>query len=65
MTTDGWHFVKDELPPERRLIEATTASGDVVQLRRKGRLYFHPDWGMYVYYEPVKWRLVDESLEGT
>ena len=55
MSSD-WRFVKDGFPEIGRLVEATTQSGDVVELRFKSNLWWLPDYKMYVYFTPVKWR---------
>jgi len=50
----GWKEVKDNPPPEGVLVECTTPTGNVVELRRQKNLYFSGD--MYVYYLPIMWR---------
>jgi hypothetical protein len=50
-----WKYFKDERPPENVLIEATTPTGDVVELERRGNLLWSGD--MYIYYTPIKWRV--------
>ncbi len=58
-----WIKVSDELPPEKE--EVDTKIHDVhgcrneQPLRRRGNLFFFPDWSMYVYYTPTHWRKVD------
>jgi hypothetical protein len=52
-----WYNTEKDLPPvEGKLLECTTPTGDVVELKRSGNLYFIPDSSMYVYYKPVMWR---------
>lgn len=50
-----WKYIKEELPPEGVVLECTTSSGGVVELKRRGKLYFAGD--VYVYYVPVMWRI--------
>lgn len=52
-----WKFVKDALPDEDVLVEATTPSGDVRELRLIRGYWFLPDRSMYVYFDVVKWRV--------
>lgn len=58
--TDGWIRVADEQPPQGHLVETCIidAKGirNVQKLKRWDRLWFVPDGGMYVYYEPTHWR---------
>ena len=45
--------------PEGKVILTKIDDGrgirNVQSLRRKGRLWFFPDMGMYVYYQPTHW----------
>ena len=58
--TDGWVSVADEQPEQGCVVDTAIidASGirNVQALKRDGRLWFVPDGGMYVYYEPTHWR---------
>lgn len=53
---NDWFYLKDLLPKEGVRLECTTPSGDVVELVRRGRLFFSGN--MYVYFTPVKWRYI-------
>ena len=44
------------LPPERKIVETISASGQQTKLMRIGKLWFLPDGSMYVYYTPTFWR---------
>ena len=43
------------VPPENTVIEATTSTGAIVELVRRGNLLWSGD--MYIYYTPVMWRI--------
>lgn len=59
MSDTRWHdTAPDDLPPEGALVEVPNNGG--AKLRRKGGLWFLPDYSMYVYYTPKYWRLVAE-----
>jgi hypothetical protein len=50
-----------ETAPEGEVVETCIDAGTFKQrneapLVRKGRLWFFPDWSMYVYYDPTHWR---------
>ena len=56
-----WKNVKDVFPKVGALVEVTTPSGDVSKLRlHKSGHWFTPDMQMYVYYQPVMWRYLDD-----
>lgn len=56
----GWHNTSpDDLPDEGRLVEVPNNGG--AHLRRKGNMWFLPDWSMYVYYRPAYWRYADNA----
>ena len=53
----SWYKIGVDSPPEEdKLLECTTPTGHITELKRKGGLYFVPDGSMYVYYTPVMWR---------
>lgn len=54
MNNNEWHLVRNVLPKEGETVECTTPSGHVVELVRRGRMWFAGE--MYVYYLPVSWR---------
>lgn len=54
--TSVWISVRSELPPEGVEVETQSHGRTVQTLRRKGRLWFFPDWSAYVYYTPTHWR---------
>jgi hypothetical protein len=56
-----WHLLKDKRPREKALIEATDSGGVVHKLRYWHNLFWTPDMGMYVYYQPVQWRYIEEE----
>lgn len=58
-----WNKVTDVLPEERRLIEVQDTAGQVHRLRRKGLLWFHHDYSMYVYFVPTFWRYASERVD--
>ena len=55
MMKNEWTSFKSSKPPENVVIEATTPTGDVVELVRRGSLMWADD--MYIYYTPVMWRV--------
>jgi hypothetical protein len=52
--------------PENTIVETKIDDAEGIRnettLRRKGRLWFFPDYSMYVYYEPTHWRPVDTEF---
>ncbi len=44
------------LPREGVVVETVSPSGEVVNLKLLGNLWFLADGSMYVYYVPVFWR---------
>ena len=51
-----WKNTQKELPPEGVIVETISPGGLQQTLKRQGRLWFHADGGMYVYYTPLFWR---------
>lgn len=55
-------MVSSLLPPQNEIVETKVddASGirNVQKLKLNGRLWWHPDGSMYVYYEPTHWRKI-------
>jgi hypothetical protein len=53
-----WRKLGIDLPPkENAKLECTTSDGSVVELVRRGNLYFSGD--MYVYYAPIAEDLIN------
>lgn len=48
--------VDEALPPEGVVVDTISPGGIQQPLKRSGRLWFHPDGVMYVYYVPMLWR---------
>lgn len=52
--------------PEGEAVETAIIDRDgernTTTLVRKGRLWFMPDWSMYVYYTPTHWRRGSEVV---
>ncbi len=58
-----WRKYSDDcLPEEGRLLECTTDKGNVVELIRRGNLFYVPNQTMYVYYSPVMWRYKEQDF---
>ena len=55
MKNNDWCLFANTKPPENVLVEATTPTGGVVELVRRGNLMWAGD--MYIYYTPVMWRV--------
>jgi len=57
---DGWVPTKDMLPPSGLIVETKIDDAKGLRneqlLKRDGRLWFHQDGEMYVYYTPTHWR---------
>lgn len=54
-----WYKITSlRVPQENVPLECTTPSGDVVNLVRRGNLYFDGD--MYMYYTPMMWRYKED-----
>lgn len=51
-----WTETKSALPAEGKVVQAMDSSGRVTELVRKGSLWFIPDYSMYVYYVPQRWK---------
>ena len=49
------HRTDQTLPTEGEVVMTLSDGGIETDLKRQGRLWFHPDGGMYVYYTPVYW----------
>lgn len=43
-------------PPQDTLLETMNSGGDIQLLKKKGNLWWFPDYSMYVYYTPKYWR---------
>lgn len=56
MANSDWTPTKDAVPDEDRLVEVMDSGGHVQTLKRKGSLWFFPDYSMYVYFVPQFWR---------
>lgn len=58
----NWIGVARQLPLEGEVVMTMIDDGDglrnVAKLKRMGRLWFHPDGSMYVYYTPTHWRIL-------
>lgn len=63
MTNSNWVSVDMRLPPEGEVVDTLSPGSLQQQLVRKGRLWFHPDFSMYVYYQPTHWRKVETLTE--
>lgn len=53
-----WILTEKKLPPEGVVVDTISPGGLQHMLKREGRLWFHSDGTMYVYYTPVMWREV-------
>lgn len=55
-----WIPVIKSLPLDGIIVETKIDDGNgvrnVQELKRIGRLWYHPDGSMYVYYTPTHWR---------
>lgn len=55
-----WVETAKRLPEEGLIVQTKIDDADGVRneqrLKRRGRLWFHPDGKMYVYYTPTHWR---------
>ena len=51
-----WTKTDSILPKEGELVQTMNSTGVVQLLRRKGHLWFHADYSMYVYYTPTMWK---------
>jgi len=56
-TGTTWNRTADVLPPEGETVWTLNGNQEVM-LVRKGRLWFYPDYSLYVYYTPKYWRTV-------
>lgn len=61
MTTHThWVPTRIELPPENIVVDTKiddeAGPRNETPLIRKGRVWFHPDMSMYVYYTPTHWK---------
>lgn len=57
MKDGDWIKTDDQLPEDG--VEVEVMNGPIVQtLVRQGRLWFFPDFSMYVYFTPKVWRPV-------
>ena len=52
----NWTRVDKELPAQKREVMTLSEGGIEQSLMLQGKLWFHPDGSMYVYYTPVYWR---------
>jgi hypothetical protein len=52
----SWNPVDKVPTPENVVVETISPSGLQQKLMRIGKLWFHPDGQMYVYYTPTFWR---------
>lgn len=55
-----WISTSKRLPEEGLIVQTKIDNADGVRkeqrLKRRGRLWFHPDGMTYVYYTPTHWR---------
>ena len=56
-----WTKISSSLPPEETLVETMNSEGNVSLLRRRGCLFFLHDDSMYVYYDPIFWRMLGDE----
>jgi hypothetical protein len=56
-----WHEVSVTLPSERRVVDTMSRSGVQQPLRRIGNLWYLPDESLYVYYEVIFWRYLEDE----
>lgn len=55
-----WMRTKDERPPPGVLLTVITGTGLETNLIYSNNLWWLPDRSMYVYYQPVLWRVAEE-----
>lgn len=56
MDSITWNATDQILPPEGQVVRTMSPGGIEADLKRLGRLWFHPDGSMYVYYTPQYWK---------
>lgn len=64
---NNWIETRGRLPDDGVVVETKIDIDEngkhcnVQALKRKDRLWFHPDGSMYVYYTPTHWRYCDAT----
>ncbi|MCM1364688.1 MAG: DUF551 domain-containing protein [Ruminococcus sp.] len=65
---NNWISVKDELPPEKVIVNTKIDDGNGIRnkqpLYRYKNLWFLADGSMYVYYTPTHWMPLPEPPKG-
>ncbi len=60
MTLQTWWETRSRLPPDGKVVETKIHDADGESnhqdLVLQGRMWFFPDWSMYIYYCPTHWR---------
>lgn len=61
---ENWNRVADKLPPQNEVVETKIDDHDGLRneqkLKLQGKLWWHSDGKMYVYYTPTHWKTMAE-----